>query len=110
MGIIIFLYVPILLGVVSILLGVIIWKKQKITLIHRNNNTNMKKEDLKVYTECIGKSYIIMGISMFTLMILKLTDNDIYDFIGFILWMLGFFTGIVNIIKTQKKYKTGIWI
>lgn len=109
MGISIFSYIPILLGVLSILFGVIIWKKQKITLIHGNSNTNIKKEDLKGYTESIGKSYIILGISMFTLIILRITDNDIYDFICFILWMLGFVTAIVNIIKTQKKYKTGIW-
>ena len=40
---------------------------------------------------------------------LRLTSNDIYDCITFIVGMLGFVTGIVKVIKTQKKYKTGIW-
>lgn len=109
MGMNIFSYVIILLGFSSILLGLIIWKKQKITLIGGYNNRNIKKEDVKGYTESIGKTYIMLGIAMLSLIILRLTDNDIYDCIGFILSMLGFITGIVNIIKTQKKYKTGIW-
>lgn len=99
----------ILLGVTIILLGVTIWKKQKISLIHGHNQVNIKKEDIKEYTESIGKAYIILGISELPVFVLRLTNNDIYDFIALTAGMLGFIMSMIKIVKTQKKYKTGIW-
>ncbi len=109
MGMKIFNYGILFLGFLIILFGVQIWKNQKIFLIHGNNKVNIKKDDIKEYTESIGKAYIILGISELLVFILGLTDNDIYDFTAFTAGMLGFIISIVNIAKTQKKYKTGIW-
>jgi len=109
MGMNIFSYAIMLLGFSIILLEVIIWKKQKITLIHGNHKTNIKKEDVKEYTKSIGKAHIIMGIATLSIIILRLTNNDIYDYIGLIICLIGFVTSIVKIIKAQKKYRIGIW-
>ena len=109
MGMNIFNYGIILLGVSIVLLGVAIWKNQKISLIHGNNQVNIKKEDIKEYTESIGKAYIMLGISELPVFVLGLTDNDIYDFIALTAGMLGFIMSIIKVVKTQKKYKTGIW-
>lgn len=105
----IFSYFIMGVGFLIIIMGIIIWKKQKISLIHLNCKTDIKKEDVKDYTEAIGKAYIILGSSVLLFIILGLTDNDICYNIGLILWMLGFVLSIVKQIRTQKKYKIGIW-
>ena len=103
----IFSYAIMLFGFLFIVLGLIIWKKQKITLLHGYNNRKVKKEDVKGYTESIGKAHIIMGIAMLLLVITNNADN--YGFIGTILWMIGLVISLVIIIKTQKKYNAGIF-
>lgn len=105
----IFNYGIILLGVLMILFGVTIWKKEKIYLIHGNNKVNIKKEEIKEYTESIGKAYIILGISELPVFVLGLTNNDIYDYTSLIVSLLLFIMGMIKIVKTQKRYKTGIW-
>jgi len=102
-------YVLMLFGILLNVFGLIIWKKQKITLIHGYNNRNVKKEEIKEYTASMGKAYVIMGISMLLLVITGITHNDEYEFIGSIVWIVGFIISLVIIIKTQMKYKTGIF-
>ena len=109
MGIKIFSYSIVVLGGIIILFGAMIWKMQNINLIRCINKIEVKKEDVKEYTESIGKAYIILGLATLTGLILRITDNDLYDFIGFMLWMSGFIIGLTKFVKTEKKYKIGIW-
>lgn len=109
MGIKIFSYGVMLLGILIVLLGVMIWKKQKVTLINGRSNIKMKEEDLKKYTESIGKAYIILGLTTVAMLILMQAASDTVHFIGFVIWIFGFIISIVKIIRTQHKYKTGIW-
>ncbi|WP_160691010.1 hypothetical protein [Clostridium sp. C2-6-12] len=109
MGIEIFSYSIAVLGSFIILFGIIIWKMQNINLIRHINRIEVNKEDIKEYTESIGKAYIILGLATLAGLILRITDNDLYDFIGFALWMSGFAVGLFKFVKTEKKYKTGIW-
>lgn len=108
MGIKIFSYGVMLLGILIILLGMMIWKKQKVTLINGRSDIKMKEEDLKKYTESIGKAYIIVGLATVIMIILIQVASDAFRFIGFIIWILGFVISIAKIIRTQHKYKTGI--
>lgn len=105
----IFSYAIMLFGFLIIVLGLIIWKEQKITLIHGYNSRKVKKEDVKEYTESIGKAYIIIGIAMLSLVIFRITTNNNYEFIGSIVALIGLVISIVIIIKTQKKYNAGIF-
>lgn len=109
MGIDMYDYFLALVGLSISIFGLIIWKKQKINLIYGYNSRNVKKEDVKEYTESMGKAQIIVGIATLPLIILKLTDNDVYECIVVMLWVLGVVMGIIKTIKTQKRYKTGIW-
>ncbi|MBD7912061.1 DUF3784 domain-containing protein [Clostridium cibarium] len=104
-----FSFIVILMGFLFSLIGLIIWKKQKITLINGYNNRNVKKEDVKGYTESIGKAYIIMGTTMMILGILGLLNNENYKVVGAIVYMVGVVISIIKFVKTQKKYRTGIW-
>ena len=109
MGLEIFSYSIVVLGVFIILFGAMIWKMQNINLIRGINKIEVKNEDIKEYTESIGKAYIILGLATLTGLILRITDNDLYDFIGFMLWMSGSIIGLTKFVKTEKKYKIGIW-
>ena len=109
MGMKIFSYGVMLLGLLIILLGVMIWKKQKVTLINGRSDIKMKEGDLKKYTESIGKAYIILGIATVIMLILMQVASGTFRFIGFITWILGFVISVAKIIRTQHKYKTGIW-
>jgi len=102
-------YVIILFGVLLIVYGLILWKKQKVNLLVGYNSRNIKKEDIKGYTRSMGISYIIMGISILPLGILSLTNNDNYVVIGTMVWLVGFIISQVININTQKKYNAGIF-
>lgn len=105
----IFYYFPILIGISFILLGFIGWNKQKIFLLVDKNKMNVKKEDLKACSESIGKTYIMFGITFLILITIELTDNDIYNFIAFIISILVMIISTIKNIKTHKKYKMGRW-
>jgi len=104
-----FSYFPILIGVSLILLGFIGWKKQKIFLLVDKNKINIKKENIKGFTESIGKTYIMFGISMLIVQAIGLRNNDIYNFTAFIISILLMIISAVKNIKTHKKYKIGRW-
>ena len=47
-----------LIGAILVIIGLILWKKQKISLIHDYHYTKVKTEDIKPYTEAMGKATI----------------------------------------------------
>jgi calcineurin-like phosphoesterase len=105
----IFAYCPILIGISLISLGFIGWKKQKIFLNVDKNKIYIKEENIKEFTESIGKTYIVFGISMLIIRVINLTNNDIYNFTALIISMLLMIIGAIKSIRTHKKYKTGLW-
>ena len=94
-----------LTGSILIILGYLIWTKQKISLLHSYHYANVKKEDLKDYGKQMGKGNIVLGISiclMGIFMYLKL------NIIGWIVFTLGFIISIRIFHKAQMKYN-GSW-
>lgn len=106
---IVFIVLGLLLGISSILFGLMIWKKQKLSFIHGKNKVNLREEEIKGYTESMGKTYVFWGISILLLPLSTLFNNDIVKFIGMIISSLILTFGFVKMIKTEKKYKTGFW-
>ena len=106
---IIFIVLGLFLGFSSILFGIIIWKKQKVSFIHGKNKVNIKEEEIKGYTESMGKIYVFWGISLLILPLSNLFNNDIVKFIGMLISTLILIFGFVKMAKTEKKYKTGFW-
>lgn len=97
----------IFIGIIFIILGILIWKKQKISLF--NKNINIDEKNIIEYSKSIGKSYIIIGLSTFMLGGESITDNEILRCILPVIWILAFSASLVKVNKTQKKYKVGIW-
>ena len=92
-------------GLLLIVLGLLIWKKQKITLIHDYQWKNVRKKDVPAYCRQVGLGLVVMGvgaaltgpINYFTG-----TQKGLYAFAA------GFAAGLILMNKAQKKYN-GSW-
>ena len=50
-------------GLICTILGVLIWKKEKISLIHAYHHAKVKQADKKAYTTMMGKAVTLLGVS-----------------------------------------------
>jgi hypothetical protein len=60
-----------LIGTIIVIIGLILWKKQRIGLIHDYHYTKVKTEDIKPYTKAMGKATIATGLSTMLMGILE---------------------------------------
>ena len=102
-------YIFLFLGLLFIIQGIIIWKKQMVTLTFDFNSKNVKKEDVKHYTKSFGIAFTIIGIALLLTMISMVAYNGRFQEEGFILFLVAFIISMTIIIKTQVKYKTGLF-
>lgn len=97
------------LGILFIIQGIVIWKNQMVTLTFDFNSKNVKKEDVKQYTKSYGMAFIIIGIAVISTMMCKFITNSRFQDAGYILSLAALCVSIIIIIKTQVKYKTGLF-
>ncbi|SMP72745.1 DUF3784 domain-containing protein [Anoxynatronum buryatiense] len=95
-----------IVGVIFIWMGFLIWKKEKISLIHSYHYTKVKEENKKAYTEQMGKGVTIIGFGIIVTGVIGYVTKTTYDWIFFVLC---FVLGFVFIIKAQKKYNGGMF-
>lgn len=91
-------------GLFILILGMQIWKKQKISLLHDYHYKNVKEKDIQAYTRLIGISLILLGIGICITGLLILFESSrwwIPILAGFVIFFL-----LMN--KAQKKYN-GSW-
>ena len=93
-----------IVGILCIVLGFLIWKKQKISLIHDYHYRNVKEEDVPSYTRQIGSGLIIIGSGILLTGMLDLLNSSLW----WIPLIIGFSIGLIVIIKAQKKYNGSI--
>jgi hypothetical protein len=94
------------LGLLFIFLGLRVWKKEQITLIHDYHYTRVAEEDKKSYTERIGKACIIIGIGSMLTGIINFMTNRTYGWICFCIFTAW---GFIIMFKAQKKYNGGMF-
>ena len=102
-------YIFLFFGLLFTILGIIIWKKQMVTLTFDFNSKNVKIEDVKHYTKSFGIAYSIIGIALLLTMISSVAYNSRFLDEGCILSFVALIISMVIIIKTQVKYKTGLF-
>ena len=95
-----------LIGILCVVLGYLIWKKQKITLIHDYHYKNVRSKDVPAYTRLIGIGLILIGIGTCLTGIINIAFQTNAGWIAFI---VGFAFGIFMMNKAQKTYN-GTWI
>lgn len=93
-------------GILFLILGWLIWKKEKITLLHDYHYAKVKPEDRKAYTGAMGKGLSAMGIGMIAGGVMQLTQ---YEAIGWYLFGAAFAVGLAVMIYAQMKYNRGIF-
>ena len=93
-----------LVGVMLVIMGYLIWKKEKISLLHEYHYDNVPEEDKKAFCTLSGIGIFSMGISLLiTTALLAATDSPH----SFLVFAAGFAAGLVLLIHAGKKYNSG---
>ena len=91
-------------GLLCIVMGLVIWKKQKVSLVHDYHYRNVKKDDIPAYTRLLGIGLILIGAGICVTGLFNLFESDLW----WIPMLAGFLSGIPVMNKAQKKYN-GSW-
>ena len=100
------LILMVFLGLLFLFLGLRIWKKEQITLIHSYHYKKVSEEDKSDYTKEIGKSIIFIGIGMLLTGIIDFITKTVYGWLFFTIFSL---LGFIKMFKAQKRYNDGIF-
>jgi len=93
------------IGIAFIVIGLLMWKRQKIQLLHDYHYKNVQPQDIKEYTKLWGIALIILGVCCCPVGIINYAFRP---WIGWILFGAGFAVCFVIGNKAQKKYN-GSW-
>ena len=90
-----------LVGLVFLILGYLIWKKEKISLLHDYHYNKVSSEDKKAFCEMSGKGVFVIGIGLESAaVIIGITDSP-WSFIPFV---VSFIIGLTMLIKAGSRY------
>ncbi len=92
-------------GLLCVILGAVIWKKRKVTLIHDYQYKNVKEEDIPAYCKGMGIGIILVGAGIFITGILNVFESSWW----WIPLTTGIVIGLITMHKTQMKYN-GSWM
>ena len=87
-------------GALCFVFGLLIWKKQKVSLIHDYHYRNVRKEDIPAYTRLMGIGLILIGVGIWLTGVLTLFDSTLW----WIPMLAGFAAGFILMNRAQKKY------
>ena len=90
-----------LVGIVLILLGYMVWKKEKISLFHDYHYDKASEEDKKAFCTISGIGVVLIGIGLFITSIIIGITNSMWSFIPFV---VGFVVGLIMLIYSGIKY------
>ncbi len=92
-----------ILAIVFLIVGYLIWKKQRISLLHEYHYDKLSENDKKAFCKVSGLGVISIGIGLLiTAIIIGITDSA-WSFIAFV---IGFAIGIALLIYAGKKYNS----
>ena len=98
------LLIECLVGGLLIVLGLLIWKKRKVSLLHDYHWKNVKEADLPAYTRLMGIGLILMGAGICVTGLLSVMLSRLW----WIPLAAGFAAGLIVMNRAQKKYN-GSW-
>ena len=97
--------IELIVGTLCITFGLLIWKKQKLSLLHDYHYKNVKEEDISAYCKLMGIGLMTIGIGICLTGLYSLVFENLY---GLLILLLGFVVGIIIISKAQKY--NGSWL
>ncbi len=90
-----------ILGLVFIAVGLMLWKKEKFSLLHSYHYDKVSEKDRKAFCALSGWGVISIGIGIsVTAVIIGITDSA-WSFIAF---AIGFTVGLSLLIYAERKY------
>ncbi len=92
-------------GALCLVLGLVIWIKKKVSLIHSYHYKNVKQEDIPAYARFIGISLILIGLGISVSGVLDL----FYSTLWWVPVVAGFLLGGILFYVTQKKYNGSVF-
>lgn len=93
--------IVIIMGLIFIILGLLIWKKQIISLLHSYHYDKVKKENRKAFCAISGIGIMIVGIGLLiTGIVVSITDSPY----AFIIFAIGFVIGFIMLIFAGLRY------
>ena len=95
-----------IVGLLCVVLGLLLWKKQMISLVHDYHYKNVQKPDVPAYTRLVGIGLLLIGIGTCLTGIINLAFQTATGWAAF---GVGFIAGIWLMNKAQMKYN-GSWI
>ena len=90
-----------LVGFVLIILGYMVWKKEKISLFHDYHYDKVSEEDKKAFCTISGIGVVLIGIGLFITSIIIGITESMWSFIPFV---IGFVAGLIMLIYSGIKY------
>ena len=95
------LFIVSITGIVFCLLGYLIWKKQRITLLHDYHYDKVSEKDKEAFCALSGKGVLTIGVSLLiTAIIIGITDSPW----SFIVFAIGFVAGMRMLIMAGNRY------
>ncbi len=92
-----------IIGIVFIVVGIMLWKKEKITLLHDYHYNKVSEKDKKAFCKLSGIGIASVGIGIVaTAVIIGITDSPL----SFIAFAVGFAVGIAFEIYAGIKYNS----
>lgn len=90
-------------GILFVILGLLVWKKEKITLFHDYHYDKVSEIDKSSFCRLSGQGLTLSGIALLiTALLLGITESPL----SFIVFAVGFIIGIGMMIYAEKKYNT----
>ena len=90
-----------LVAVAFLVIGLLIWKKEKITLLHDYHYNNVAEEHKKAFCTLSGIGIFVMGVGMvIKAVLLALTESAL----SFLAFLLGMVVGLALLIHAGRKY------
>ncbi|MBO7519310.1 MAG: DUF3784 domain-containing protein [Clostridia bacterium] len=91
-------------GLLCIALGLLIRKKQAVSLLHDYHYKNVKSEDIPAYARLMGLGLILVGAGICVTGVLLFFELPFW----WVAMLTGLIAGILTMNKAQKKYN-GSW-
>lgn len=88
-------------GIIFLILGWLIWKKEKIELLHSYHRDKVKEEDKKAFCKISGMGTIIMGAGMIITAVIVGITESVWSFAIFAVY---FIVGLAMLIFAGGKY------
>lgn len=96
--------VELAVGLLCVIFGLLIWLKQKVSLLHDYHYSYVKSDDIPMYTRLVGIGLIVTGIGV--------CISGVFILVFFPYWwiplLVGIPTGLTILCIAQKKYNGSV--